>query len=376
MLIDSPGLRHLPGCPRDYAITEIPADDLDTALARIDAALTRELSAGRSVTVDYTGGTKTMTAAMVLAATAHEGVRLQFMSGRRSDLRQVEAGSEAPVEMPGALIGLARLFATARSFVGTRNYGAALAVMREAKLALQSGGAARPPKSWNSRIASWSAWLSMMEAWDRFAHKEAAELFGKACNMNAAWVPTFEAAGLRDRLEALAANDGRPAPSLLEDLWLNACRRAELGLHDDAVARLYRLAEACVQSRLWMAHRIDTAHVEPGQLTEDERQRATLRRVRDGRDAYVLPLMQALDVLRRLSPDDPLVARWPRREDGAFDNPPWQSARNHSILAHGFRSLSARDWEDARRWFDERRADLWETSLGRATAEQLPHTLP
>ena len=371
-----PGLRHLPACPRDIAITGVPADDLDTALAKIDAALTAELSAGRSVTVDYTGGTKTMTAAMVLAATAHEGVRLQFMSGRRADLRQVEAGSEAPVEMPGALIGLARLFATARSFVRTHNYGAALAVMREAKSALRRDGVARPPKSWNSRIAMWTAWIAMMEAWDRFAHREAAELLAKARNGNSSWVPSFEAAGLHDRLEVLAASNGRPTPALLEDLWLNACRRAALGLHDDAVARLYRLAEACVQSRLWTLHGIDTARVEPGQLTDEERRLAGARQDRKGRDVHVLPLMQALTVLRRLDPGDPVVACWPVRDDGAFDHPPWQAARNNSILAHGFRALSAEDWKVAHGWFDERRAALWEAALGRVTAAQLPSKLP
>lgn len=371
-----PGLRHLQACPRDHAITEVPADDLDTALAKIDAALSAELAAGRHVTVDYTGGTKTMTAAMVLAASAHEGVRLQFMAGRRNDLIHVEAGSEAPVEMPGALLGLARLFATARSFVRIRNYAAALAVMREAQSSMRMVGEAKPPKSWRTRIHRWVAWLEVVEAWDRFAHGEALRRMRTARNAGADWVSPFEAAGLDQRLEALVEGDGRPTPALLEDLWLNAARRARLGLHDDAVARLYRLAEACVQCRLWMVRGIDTARVEPDVLTEEERRLAIPRQGRDGRETFALPLMQALGVLRRLSPGDSVAAGWPLRQDGSFDNPAWQSARNHSILAHGFRALSADDWEAARSWFDASRPDLWETSLGRSTADQLPDSLP
>lgn len=373
--IRGPGLRHLPETPVDLAISAVPPDDLDGALALVDAALAGELAAGRKVTVDYTGGTKTMTAAMVLAATAHEGVPLQFMAGRRSNLVQVEAGSEAPVTMPGELLGLARLFATARAFTKARNYAAALAVMRDAEAGLQRARIS-VPEAWKERIALWCGWLEILEAWDRFRHGGAWDLCAKAQRRGGPLAAALEAADLPARIEALAKAAGRPEPVLLEDLWLNALRRAGLGLWDDAVARLYRLAEAAVQCRLWTAHGLETKEIPWDRLTETERQGLRPKQADDGREVVELSLMRALALLTRLDPQDPVAASWDRRPDGSFRSPRWQAGRNHSILAHGFEALKEKDWKKARAWFDTRRAAFWEDALGRPSAAQLPDWLP
>jgi CRISPR-associated protein (TIGR02710 family) len=371
-----PGLRYLMAPPAGIAITEVPPDNLDRALSVIDAALAAEIAAGHRVTVDYTGGTKTMTAALVLAATGHEGTALQFMSGQRPDLRQVVPGSEKAVEMPGELLGLARLFAAARAFVARRNYGAALDVIGDVKLTMSRLRGLRAPRSWNLRIERWRAWLTVMHEWDRFGHAAALNHWRNAHESGEAWADTFAAEGFAGRLGSLAKAGNHPTPELLEDLWLNAERRANLGQYDDAVARLYRLAEACVQCRLWTEHRIDTGNVDPAQLSEEERLRAQPRRDRDGRDYYVLALTDALRLLGRKTPQDPVVACWPVDGAGAFANPDWQGSRNHSILAHGFRPLGEQDWKAAVRWFKQRRAALWEQALGRPTGGQLPNVLP
>ncbi|NAZ37434.1 TIGR02710 family CRISPR-associated CARF protein [Rubellimicrobium sp. CFH 75288] len=372
--LPGPGLRHLPATPQDTAVIEVPPDDLDRALAAIDAALSAEIAAGRHVTVDYTGGTKTMTAAMVLAATAQEGVALQFMAGRRSDLRQVEAGSEAPVAMPGELLGLARLFATARAFTARRNYAAALAVMGEADKTLRQARV-RVPQAWTERIALWRGWLEILTPWDRFRHGQSWDLCQKALRRGGPLAAALEAAALPARIEALDKAAGKPEPVLLEDLWLNALRRADLGLWDDAVARLYRLAEAAVQCRLWTVHGLETKAIPWDLLTEAERQ--GLRPTRDkGGDIVELSLTRALSLVARFEPRDPVAASWDRREDGSFRSPRWQADRNHSILAHGFEALKEKDWTTARQWFDFRRPAFWEAALGRPTAAQLPDRLP
>ncbi|MFC3118248.1 hypothetical protein ACFOHS_08435 [Jhaorihella thermophila] len=163
-----PGLAHHPACPADRVIVDVPPDDLDRALARIDDRIAREVRF-RPVTVDYTGGTKTMTAAMVLAATAYPGVRLQFMAGKRSDLSKVAAGTEAAVEMPGDLVGMGRAFTMIWELLGRRQYGAALAVAQHmhrdvARLSR------RVPGSWARRVNGWVRVLSVLDAWDRFDH--------------------------------------------------------------------------------------------------------------------------------------------------------------------------------------------------------------
>lgn len=371
-----PGLRNLPATPRDNAITEIPADNLDQALAKIDAALSAELNKGHQVTMDYTGGTKTMTAAMVLAASAHENVALQFMVGKRPDLVQVEAGTEKPIRMPDEMIGLNRTFSATRAFTKQRNYSAARSVISNAKLNLKKMQKSKPPKSWNRRIDSWERWLSMMVAWDKFQHGEAIKIFEAEYKKDVFWAKKFEEDGSATRLRDLSKSEKKPSPVLAEDLWLNAIRRANLGLYDDAVARLYRLSEVAVQSRLLWEHNIDTARVDQGQLTKKEQERAEKRTDYKGEFYFILPLMRALEVLSRLSPNDGIVTNWPRKDNGEFVTPKWQSDRNRSILAHGFFPLGKKEWEESKKWFEERQGALWKDCLGRTTACQLPDRLP
>jgi CRISPR-associated protein (TIGR02710 family) len=373
-----PGLKHLENCPKDIGLTEVPPDDLDRALALMDGVIEAELRRGAGLTADYTGGTKTMTAALVLAASAQEGVRLQFMAGQRRDLVRVQAGTERPVKMPGHLLGLANLFALARAEVKRRAYGAALVVVQTISKAMPGSGGdrAKAPQSWRSRAESWREWLTVLDAWDRFDVSGAWDQLRRAKEGRAPWAAAFPQAGA-ERLKALAEErkDGA-GPLLCEDLWLNAQRRAGLCLYDDAIARLYRLAEAAVQARLRLCHGIaDTGAVPVGRLPPPLRATCKVKRSRTGEEVAELPLFRALELLAHLDPADLIVAAWPR--DGTcFATPDWQAARNRSILAHGFRPATRDDWKAAEKWFDERRASLWEALLGRETAAQLPDSLP
>lgn len=361
-----PGLSHLDVCPRAFSVVSVPPDDLDTALVRIDAALSAERRAGFPVVVDYTGGTKSMAAAMVLAASAHSNVQLQFMAGRRADLAQVEAGTESPVEMPGDLLGLGQSFASIRAFVARRQYGPALALADAARAQIDHHPK-RVPTAWRGQVDAWRHGLKLLDAWDRFDHPEAHKLLSAGLDEEAPWALVLEAQGYADRLSDLDANR-RSHPVLVEDLWLNAERRAENGLFDDAVARLYRLAESAVQSRLWQHHGIDAANAQYDDLPERLRNRLN-NGAQHGRTGYALSRAEAVEVLDFASPGDPVAAAFRAR-------PRWQIARNTSILAHGFAPLSRTDWTTARQWILQRRGILWEDLLGRPTAAQLPDTLP
>lgn len=361
-----PGLSHLDVSPRDFGVVSVPPDDLDTALARIDASLSAERRAGFRVVVDYTGGTKSMAAAMVLAASADPKVQLQFMAGRRADLAQVEAGTERPVEMPGDLLGLGQIFASIRAFVARRQYGPALA-LADAAHAQINRHPKRAPRAWHGRADAWRGVLLVLDAWDRFDHGEAHRLLSAGLDEASPWALGLESRGYADRLADLEANR-RSHPVLVEDLWLNAERRAENGLFDDAVARIYRLAEAAVQARLWQYHRIDTANTRYDDLPDRARNRVNTG-LQHRRTGYALARSEAIEVLEMKAPGDPLAAAFRGR-------PRWQIARNTSILAHGFAPLAQNEWTTARQWVLQRRGILWEDLLGRPTAPQLPNTLP
>lgn len=372
---ETTGLLFSEGCPQSHKIQGVPADDPGRVLALTEGIIGQEIAAGQEVTVDYTGGTKSMTAGLVLAATAHEDVRLQFMVGRREDLVRVRVGTEQPVEIPQQLMGLAQIFTTVRHLVSRRNYGAAHAVLDNANEDVKrcKESSVKPPGIWRKRITQWRYWLAILDQWDRFDHAGALRAWENGDKRGDPFARALDKAGLVPRLKVLADSASKLSAELVEDLWLNAQRRADLGLYDDAVARLYRLSEAAVQVRLFRKHGIDTSRVPPSKVPDKIKRGLsprTDRKTGDGEEYFALPLSKSRQLLESLDPGDTLVTGWGEKGFG------WQGQRNHSILAHGFKPLDQNTCQQARDWFEQRKAILWEELLGRPTETQLPNVIP
>jgi len=355
------------GCPECRKILSVPPDDPDNALATIEPVLSRLIANGADITVDYTGGTKSMTSAMVVAATALEGVRLQFMAGRRRGLDQVEDGTEKPLDIPVKLIGLSQTFGSVRAFIQRRNYGAARLILGEIGGTL-SRQKVKVPRAWRKKVEEWNKWVTIFDEWDRFDHAKAWDKLQDGLEKNAPHAIWFEGQGIAylSRLEKLAGSRNLPSYERLEDLWLNAERRAKLGMYDDAVARLYRLMEAAVQTRLWIEHEIETDKVPIGRLPQSLLQK---HRPKYDSTSVKLPLRDSIELLEQLNPKD----RLPKIME---PHPQWQRDRNYSILAHGFTPLARDKWKKARSWFQQRSAVLWMDRLGRTASDQLPDSLP
>ena len=93
-----------------YEDRTIPADDLDGAFLTIHAiaAELAERFPGARFVADYTGGTKTMTAALVCAALERDDVELQLIAGAGPDLIRVEDGTERAMAASVARLRLDR----------------------------------------------------------------------------------------------------------------------------------------------------------------------------------------------------------------------------------------------------------------------------
>lgn len=367
-----PGLKFSHSCPSDVTIYPVPADDPDRAFGLLETLIDHERKAGRDVVADYTGGTKSMSSALLIAGTAAAGVRVQFMQGVRSDLVQVEDGTERPTVPPVHLMTLARDLQAVRAFMVRRDYGAAFVLLEETQKDIAKRGGKKKlgiPKSWMDRLSHWREWVRFLDLWDRFEHRQAWRALDNASGR----LPDFvEAAGLTERLQVLAEAAGRPSAALVEDLWLNAERRAAQGRFDDAIARCYRLMEAAVQARLWERHRLDTSRLRPEETPDGladggDRQRDP----KTGVEFVRLGLVKAKMLLAHRNGNDELVAAW------GTDTPGWVGKRNQSILAHGFSALGEEAWEkQVSPWFEIRRQALWENLLERSTAPQLPDFVP
>lgn len=316
-----------------YEVRVVPADDLDGVVSKSVAIITglRRLYPDGQFLADYTGGTKTMTAGLVMAALEIEYVELRFVTGARGDLVKVHDGTQRSAAASAERVRLQR--AMAPHLAAWERYGYAEAAKGLGRLKAPSDGSL----SGELQIA---LDLSVgFDAWDRFDHKEALErlnIYRPRIGAKAGLLLTF--------LEILAAEDGcaRKEPARLLDLWLNAQRRAAQGRYDDAVARAYRLLEWTAQWLLREQAEIDTTDIPENKVPEG----LGIQPNREGK--WQAGLFAAWG----------LVACYlqgaPKRFADTERNRMREQllVRNSSILAHGYTPIVAETWQRLNIWME------------------------
>jgi CRISPR-associated protein (TIGR02710 family) len=334
---------------RHADIVEVPADDPDRGfsliLAKIDA-LRKKHGVGRFV-ADYTGGTKSMSAALLMAAFQRD-LETRITTGRRDDLVKVTAGTQTARKIDVRLIGVERDLATALRIASKGDYAAAADLIGVLRRRVQQERLAAS-KAFNTRLERAGEWARLFAAWDRFDHREAWKIYRAAWEDGRQWVTALDESGHAAVLEDLAQGKDEPRLSLCQDLLENARRRNRQGRFDDAVARLYRFTEACVQTQLYRRYKLKS-----GQLSASDLPPELLEEARPSYDPRLkravckLGLMQTVKLLKLRDPDDPLAAAF------GESAPPWQGARNNSILAHGYTAVDPRAVKEAFAWVEAR----------------------
>jgi CRISPR-associated protein (TIGR02710 family) len=307
----------------------VPADDLPPAEDLIGKALAA--APGERV-ADFTGGTKSMGAALVLAVLKTPGVRLRVTAGARANLEKVADGSQRGFEIPLAALRF------------EREFDAAVAPWRrfayDESVLLLERIAGPPAAAERHRLTRARDLARAFAAWDRFDHAAARQVLSGYKNV--------VGASLGRHLTALKLlTGGEPAqdPARLLDLWRNAQRRAAQGRYDDALARWYRLLEWSAQGILLWRFAIATDDVPADQLPPG----FELPVGRSGRRQA--GLTQAWELLAAKGPGT-AAGRWWRSEGKRVEG--FLAARNGSILAHGFSPVAAPQWEAVREWTEAR----------------------
>ncbi|WP_025324147.1 TIGR02710 family CRISPR-associated CARF protein [Deferrisoma camini] len=291
-----------------------------------------------AVVVDYTGGTKTMSAALALA-TVGRGYRFSYVGGDRRNkggLGVVQTGTER------VRTGWSpwRLFAVEekRLFSGLFNrhlYGSAAEVLERAL--------GHDPEE--RRLLEGLLQLTRgYQHWDAFRHAQAKECLREGVERIEEWAAYRSDAGYREVGETARANleflnrlqqgtRGFRRRHRLQviDLLANARRRAEVGRHDDAVARLYRALELLGQIAFEEAFGCETGAAPTEKLPETLRETYRERYWSEEKGACQIPLMAAFVALAEAGRPEGLHLRERAEEFKAL-----LYARNHSILAHGF----------------------------------------
>lgn len=292
----------------------------------------RERFPHAQIAADYTGGTKSMTGGLAAAALDEGRCTLRLVTGVRSDLTRVREGTEFARPVQVDRIQLERTFRLIEPLVERFDYAAAAEFLEETANRFDPGDAL---EELNRRLNLCRAF----DAWDRFELSRAADLLKPHRRY------AVELAVRLDKVlaaaELLAAGGSQPARAagyeLVDDLILNAERRASQRRFDDAVARLYRALELTAQLRL-RERGLDTSEIEPGLLPEEVRGELEGHRGRDGR--IRLALADAWEMLARLG-DDPFGTAYAARRGALIGS---LEVRNKSILAHGLAPIGEAQW--------------------------------
>lgn len=321
----------LPNIPTQARLAEgsfecraVPADSLDGAAAKMHATVSGLLAKrpGSHLVADYTGGTKTMTAALALAALEFEDVELQVVTGARRDLVRVAEGTQVAAVVS---VGTLRLRKAVDGWRRFSYYEAAEALERT-----RTSDVPGAPRLYFATTLS-----RALAQWDRFNHAGALTLIDTHRAGVMAQYPD-----LVPMLELLTKAGRKREPARLFDLWLNAQRRAAQGRFDDAVARWYRLLEWTAQWQIRLQLGLETKDFPTDRLP------GSVPGPADGSETVNLGLVNAWRVVAA-------CCRGPCQEFAQAEESRLRDhakKRNNSILAHGFSPVSEEDWRILEGW--------------------------
>ncbi|NJM00799.1 MAG: TIGR02710 family CRISPR-associated protein [Synechococcaceae cyanobacterium SM2_3_2] len=223
--------------------------------------------------------------------------------------------------------------------VADYNYTAALQKLRQLRVS-QDGS----PEMRN-KIRQIFDLCSAFDAWDRFDHLEAWEALrpwmkiGLVSSLGRFLKRVINSRGLLDSTFESAEGSKGHGYEIVQDLLLNAQRRAHQQRYDDAVGRAYRALELLAQVRLNQRYGIKTGDVDIALLPETLRPQYEPHRSPNGK--IELPLLRSYQLLTQFE-GDPLGQLFQSRESLIKNS---LQIRNASLFAHGFRPISRPDFE-------------------------------
>ncbi len=345
--------------PGSFEVSTVPADDLDDCFQLMRTAIFRltELHPEAKFVADYTGGTKTMSAALVCAVLETDGVDLQLIRGARFGLGVAPSTTYAtPTNM--ARLRLERAMAPFLDAWERFAYReAAFGLDRLLKRNSVAFASEDLP-----RLQVAHALSHGLAQWDDFNHTEALARIEPF----AARITLDHPAVIPDLRLLQKTRDSRNEPARIYDLWLNAKRRAAQGRYDDAVARVYRLMEWTAQWQLRSKLSVDTGNIPAEWLPPDSRSMPD----RDGK--IRIGLRQAWQVVRERV-DGPAGEFIFRHENELLDR---LQVRNQSILAHGFQPVGADEWQCFNGFIEDRFQPMFRELASDAGLKSLPRQLP
>ncbi len=308
--------------PNCYKIVEIrDPDDFEDCFSTMYQTLQGYQNA-QERWADYTGGTKTMSAALVLSALLL-GWELSLVTGPRRDTVKVQKGTEVVRRVHSSPFQREFVLRQVQLLYDHNEFASAADVLEDFLATVDS----------DPDLTKLHAFLRALALWDRFCYPKAYEIMRTAARI---WPKGCE---LLARLMCEASYVA------VGDLLGNALRRAKQERYEDAVLRLYRAVELLAQVHFRLKHNQDTSDLDLSRLKLPQDLAEELRKRKESEGKAWVGLRDAYRVLEATG--DPL---------GSLVGKKWkeplldlQFQRNQLLLAHGTSPITKEGWERAQR---------------------------
>ncbi|TBR58419.1 CRISPR-associated protein [Westiellopsis prolifica IICB1] len=294
---------------------------------------------------DYTGGTKSMSIGLAMAALDYQAT-LYVTTTVRTNIIKIERGELTGQATVAPVVAQRTIEQFLPIFLQQYNYPAAIAQLKRLLSSMVL------PSETRRQIQSLYACCRGLDAWDRFEHREALEFFESQMKYReirqlALFLKrVINSRGqINENFDSSNGTEGH-GYEIVQDLLLNAERRAVQERYDDAVGRVYRALELLAQIRLLKSYGIRTGDVDIQQLPESlrdeyEQKRSSFKKI------IQLALRNSYELLSKL-PDDPIGQLYQQNANKIIST---LEVRNNSLFAHGFQPITSSDYEDVSKVF-------------------------
>ena len=313
-------------CKHEHKIIEVTADSLEEVYGKVTEVIENHLAQGHEVTVDYTGGTKSMSAGAVLAASEYPEVELKMVSGLRLDLVKITGIYHSVKKVSNNLPHKRRQLTMVKKLLSEYQYSGAIALLAE--LSCEDMLTAEEQLGYYA--------VQGLACWDEYQYTAAYEGLKKLAAVPAI-KPLIGSVGILVKaLEWIQSYEKQPAEKnfqgqlLAYDLIRNSERNAARGRTDVAVLQLNRALEMYVQVILMQKpHNISPFNVLINKIPEPLT--VVFESYRDKQGVIKISVHDCLELLVVL--DDATketITGYRKKLTDVI------SSRNESFLAHGY----------------------------------------
>ncbi|MHB1654587.1 MAG: TIGR02710 family CRISPR-associated CARF protein [Desulfitobacteriaceae bacterium] len=281
------------------------------------------------VLAEYTGGTKSMSAGLVLAAVEDGECFLSVVSGIRSDLIKVRPSTSMATHTSAWGLHVHQRIQEVKKLVSVFNFAGAQSV-----LATILGNPL--PKDVRDEAEHWELSCRLFGAWDRFDLNEALDIMEVKTKYFGEYAQVLRE--VKKAREGLEQNREKIGFVVVWDMLNNAERCAIQKRFDDATGRMYRSLELIGQVAL--SHQNPPLSSTPllENLPEGAKGGLVGKVQADGRVKLALTSVWTV-----LQATDPSISEVLRKHKGKLLS--HLAKRNKSILAHGFTPVTGEDFE-------------------------------